>query len=66
VKKASMAWIVGLAGMLGYELYAVFNQSPNDTLSEAVWRYGQHPMIGVVAGILIGHFWWQRKAKGSK
>lgn len=61
MKRAAIVWLVlgGLA--LFYEAYAVFNGIPNDTLSEAVWKYGQHPMIAFAAGVLAGHFWWQRR-----
>lgn len=61
MNKAAAAWIGGLSVLLVYELYAVFNSTPGDTLSEAVWAYAQHPMVALAVGILIGHFWWQRK-----
>jgi len=63
VKKALAAWVTAGVGLLAYEVYAVVNHTPGDTLSEAMWKYGQHPMIGVAIGILIGHLWWQRSKK---
>jgi hypothetical protein len=57
---APFAWVVGIIAMLVYELWSVFNSVPNDTLSEAVWEHGQHPMFALAVGILIGHFFWQR------
>jgi hypothetical protein len=56
------AWLIAVAGLLFYEGYALLNHTPGDTLSEAVWTYGQHPMIVFCAGVLVGHFWWQRRA----
>jgi len=64
MKAASLAWVLALALLLAYELYAVFNGAPGDTLSEAVWARGQHPMLAFAAGVLVGHFWWQGKGKG--
>jgi len=61
VKKTVVAWVVAIAGLLIYEMYAVLNHTPGDTLSEAVWKYGMHPMIPFAVGVLIGHFFWQRK-----
>lgn len=63
MKKTAAAWLVAISGLLIYEMYAVFNATPGDTLSEAVWKYGQHPMIWLAVGILIGHFAWQRKGE---
>lgn len=63
MKKTVVAWLVAIAFLLAYEMYAVMNSVPGDTLSEAVWKYGQHPMIAVAVGVLIGHFFWQRKKK---
>lgn len=61
MKSATIAWGVATAILLGYEGYAVVNSIPGDTLSEAVWMHFQHPMISFAAGVLVGHFWWQRK-----
>jgi hypothetical protein len=61
VKKTIGAWAVAIAFLLAYEAYAVLNSVPGDTLSEAVWQYGQHPMVAFAAGVLIGHFFWQSR-----
>ena len=63
MKKTAAAWLIAIAGLLAYEMYAVLNGTPGDTLSEAVWRYGQHPMIAFTVGVLVGHFWFQKKGK---
>jgi hypothetical protein len=63
VKRAGYAWTIAILILLGYEGYAVFNNVPGDTLSEAVWKYGQHPMLAFAAGVLVGHFFWQARCK---
>jgi hypothetical protein len=63
MKRTAAAWLIAIAGLLVYEMYAVLNGTPGDTLSEAVWRYGQHPMIAFAVGVLVGHFWFQKKGK---
>jgi len=61
VKRARIVWLVLLALALVYEAYAILNSIPSDTLSEAVWD-AHHPMITFAAGVITGHFFWQRKA----
>lgn len=63
MKKTVLAWVIAIVGLLAYEGYAVLNSVPGDTLSEAVWKFGQHPMVAFAAGVLVGHFWWQRKSR---
>jgi len=63
VKKTAAAWLIAIAALLAYEMWAVLNGTPGDTLSEAVWKYGQHPMIAFAVGVCVGHFWWQGKGK---
>lgn len=60
---APVAWGVGIGGMLLFEAWSVFNTTPGDTLSEAVWEYGQHPIVVLVIGILLGHFFWQKRGR---
>ena len=62
MRKTAMAWLIAIAALIAYEMYAVLNAAQGDTLSEAVWKYGQHPMLAFAVGVLVGHFWWQRKA----
>jgi hypothetical protein len=63
VRKAAAVWLISLTLLLAYEGYAVLNSTPGDTLSEAVWKYGQHPMVALAVGICLGHFFWQRRCK---
>ena len=65
MKRTAAAWLIAIAALLVYEMYAVLNGIPGDTLSEAVWRYGQHPMIALAVGVLLGHFFWQGKGKAK-
>ena len=48
-----------------YEVYALANAEPGDTISEYFWYVSRdYPilpfMVGLVAGVLAGHLWWQR------
>ena len=66
MKKTVLAWIAAICFLLAYEVYALANATPGDTLSEAVWEYGQHPMIWLAVGILLGHFAWQRRGNAKR
>ena len=55
--------LTGLSAVLAYEIQAAINVAPGDTISEIVWRAGQHPMFAFLAGVLVGHLWWQRKPR---
>lgn len=61
MRRTVAAWMVAVVGLLAYEGYALLNGTPGDTLSEAVWRYGQHPMLAFAVGVLVGHLFWQRR-----
>lgn len=61
MKRTVTAWLVAITLLLAYEGYAVLNEIPGDTLSEAVWKYGQHPMLTFAVGVVIGHLFWQKK-----
>lgn len=63
MKKTAAAWLIAITGLLAYEGYALVNSTPGDTLSEAVWTYGQHPMVTLAVGILIGHWFWKRSER---
>lgn len=64
VKRTTIAWVVAIVALLGYEGYTLINTTPGDTLSEAVWAVaGSYPLLPFLVGILCGHFFWQRKAK---
>lgn len=53
------AWAIAVGLLLLYELYALVNKTPGDTLSEAVWRMSRRPLIPFLVGLCCGHFWWQ-------
>ena len=54
------AWTVGILLLLLYEAYALSNTIPGDTLSESVWKASRRPIVPLLAGLLAGHFFWQR------
>lgn len=57
---AELAWIIGIGFLLAYEAYSLSNRTPNDTLSEAVWRaFYRRPLLPFLLGVVIGHFVWQ-------
>lgn len=66
-----MVWVflsivlVSILAAVGYEVYALANQRPGDTISELFWAVsGAYPILpfclGLVIGMLAGHFFWQR------
>lgn len=58
--KAVLGVLVSL--LLGYEAWTLSNAPEGDTISEVVWSLNeQWPVIGLLFGILAGHFFWQRK-----
>lgn len=56
------AILVGvLAVLLIYEGYALWTPTSGDTISELVWTTTvRYPIIAFLAGLLCGHFFWQR------
>jgi hypothetical protein len=64
MKKTRLAWLIAIGGLLAYETYTLMNSTPGDTLSEAVWAViYQQPLVPFLAGVLCGHFFWQRTRK---
>lgn len=55
----NVAWAIGVGLLLLYEGYALWNKTPGDTLSEAIWRLSRRPFLPFVVGVLCGHFFWQ-------
>lgn len=53
---------VGLVGgLVVYEFVTLSNDRPGDTISEIVWKAAAHrPLVPFAAGLLCGHFFWQR------
>ena len=44
-----------------YEFAALTTARPGDTISEIVWAISaKRPLLPFLAGMLAGHFWWQR------
>ena len=50
-----------IAALLAYEAWTLINATPNDTISESVWRVIQtRPLVPFLAGLLCGHFFWSK------
>ncbi len=50
-----------LGGAIVYEIVALANRRPGDTISEIVWdATTKRPLIPFACGALMGHFFWQR------
>lgn len=56
---ANLAWLLGLGVLVAYEIYALANKRPGDTLSEAFWKLSRRPLIPFLLGVIVGHFVWQ-------
>ena len=45
-----------------YELLAITVMPPGLTISEQVWgATARYPVVAFFAGVLCGHFFWQRR-----
>ena len=66
-----MVWIflfiatLSISALIAYEIYAIANDQPGDTISDYFWAVsGKYPilpfLLGIIIGTLAGHFWWQR------
>lgn len=61
IKRATLAWVSAGAFLLAYETLALALKW--ETLSGAVWRLSHDwPLLPFAAGILCGHFFWQRRS----
>ena len=51
--------------LLGYEGWTLNNAAPGDTISEVVWAMDRNygGIVGLLFGVLMGHFFWQRERK---
>lgn len=55
-----------VGGLLIYELVALRNECEGDTISEIVWAATtKRPLVPFAAGLLCGHFFWQRTPSSS-
>jgi hypothetical protein len=51
--------VINLVGVGGYDLYAYFWLTPEDTVSFVVQGWlKSNPILGVALGILLGHLGW--------
>ncbi len=61
--KSPWIWLLLIGG--GYEVYALVNGVPGDTLSEGVWGIN-HPMLPAAVGVVFGHLFWPRPCEKCK
>lgn len=53
-----------VGALVAYELITLANDRDGDTISEIVWEATtERPIVPFAAGVLIGHFFWQRRWK---
>lgn len=52
-----------IALLLLYEGWTLINGTPNDTISESIWRLADRPLVPFLFGFLMGHFFWGPHAK---
>lgn len=56
-------FILTIVAWISYEIVALRNPVPGDTISEIVWGLSRRPFVpftvGFVLGLLMGHFFWQ-------
>jgi len=64
VKRTGQVFGLLLVLAVGWEVWTLVNNIPGDTISEVVWAVThENPIIVLAVGILIGHWFWQRKQK---
>lgn len=51
--------ILGVALILGYEIWAIRRKEPGDTISEIFWKASRKPLVPFALGLLCGHLVWQ-------
>lgn len=50
-----------VGGLVVYEIVTLRNKCDGDTISEIVWAAtAKRPIVPFAAGVLCGHFFWQR------
>ncbi len=55
-------WLGWVMLGLGLEVGALVSQKPGTTLSETVWMITRdYPLLPLAFGLLMGHFFWQRR-----
>jgi hypothetical protein len=53
-----LLWI-GIGLVIVYEIWAMVNSKPDDTISQMVWRACKRPVVPFLFGLLMGHFFWR-------
>lgn len=50
--------------LMGYEAVALMTSADGDTISEIIWGLSNRPLVPFAFGMLMGHFFWQKKGDG--
>lgn len=63
LRRTKIVALIIIVIALIYEVWTLFNDVPDDTISEAMWDIGKNfPIfpwvLGLIKGTLAGHFWW--------
>lgn len=54
--------VTAILGIGAFEIWTLFNKRESDTISEEVWSITpERPLIPFLCGLLMGHFFWQKK-----
>lgn len=49
-----------ILALCAYEIYALADQRPGDTISEIIWALSARPLVPFAAGFLCGHFFFPK------
>lgn len=59
--------LTAIIALLGLEAWTLVNDTKDDTISEVIQSYAKRwPILSVLAGILIGHWFWPLSTRRRK
>jgi hypothetical protein len=50
---------VGIGLVVIYEIAAMVDDRPDNTISQMVWKSCNRPVVPFLFGLLMGHFFWR-------
>jgi hypothetical protein len=64
-RRKTIAILIGVVVLLiAWDIYVYTSPDTRDTISEVVLGFSRdHPVVGVVFGILLGHLLWPQRVK---
>jgi uncharacterized membrane protein YuzA (DUF378 family) len=67
IKATKLTIIATVVALSGYDVYAFVEGGVDSTISRVVYGWAvDYPIVGVAAGVLIGHLFWPQKIKEDK